>query len=100
MIVLESNGTIRRCQFLLRVTVRVPFFLLCVRLHNKKNWLFSNTTNGAHASSILYSIVETAKANNLVPFDYLHHILNSLSEPLDEESLNALLPWRVSLPVQ
>ena len=66
----------------------------------RKNWLFSNTTSGAHASSILYSIVETAKANNLVPFDYLHHILNSLSEPLDEKSLNALLPWRVSFPVQ
>jgi transposase len=65
----------------------------------RKNWLFSNTATGAHASSILYSIVETAKANNLVPFDYLHHVLKVLSEPQDVESLNELLPWNVSLPV-
>ena len=66
----------------------------------RKNWLFSNTANGAYASSILYSIVETAKSNNLVPFEYLHHILTNLSEPQDDEGLNELLPWNVSLPVR
>lgn len=65
----------------------------------RKNWLFSNTASGAHASIILYSIVETAKANNLVPFEYLHHTLNALSEPQDDESLNELLPWNVSLAI-
>lgn len=64
----------------------------------RKNWLFSNTAKGAHASSILYSIVETAKANGLVPFDYLHHVLKVLSEREDNESLNELLPWNVGLP--
>ena len=34
----------------------------------RKNWLFSNTANGARASAMLYSIIETAKANGLVPF--------------------------------
>jgi transposase len=66
----------------------------------RKNWLFSNTTSGANASSILYSIVETAKANNLVPFDYLHHILSVLSERDDDDTLTALLPWNVSLEVR
>jgi hypothetical protein len=56
-------------------------------------WLFSNTVNGAHASSILYSIVETAKANNLVPFDYLNHVINVLSERKGDEVLDELLPW-------
>jgi len=65
----------------------------------RKNWLFSNTASGAHASSILYSIVETAKANNLAPFNYLHHVLKVLGEPHDGESLTNLLPWNVSLPV-
>ena len=65
----------------------------------RKNWLFSNTTSGAHASSILYSMVETAKANDLVPFEYLHLALNMLSEPQDDESLNELLPWNVSLAI-
>lgn len=66
----------------------------------RKNWLFSNTTNGAHASSVLYSIVETAKANNLVPFDYLHQVLSVLSEGNDDDTLTALLPWNVSLVVR
>jgi transposase len=63
----------------------------------RKNWLFSNTASGAHASSILYSIVESAKANNLVPFDYLNHVISVLSERQDDHTLNALLPWNVSL---
>jgi len=66
----------------------------------RKNWMFSNTANGAHASSILYSIVETAKANNLVPFDYLHHVISVLSERDDDETLNKLLPWNVSLQLR
>ncbi|MCP4300039.1 MAG: IS66 family transposase, partial [Gammaproteobacteria bacterium] len=37
----------------------------------RKNWLFSNTANGAKASAMLYSIIETAKASGLVPYDYL-----------------------------
>ena len=63
----------------------------------RKNWLFSNTANGAHASSILYSLVETAKANDLIPFDYLHHIIDVLSERQDDETLDKLLPWNISL---
>jgi len=42
-------------------------------------------------------MVETAKANNLVPFDYLHHVIGVLSEHQDDKTLNALLPWNVSL---
>ncbi|WP_367227198.1 transposase [Shewanella sp.] len=55
-----------------------------------KNWLFSNTANGANASAMLYSMIETAKANGLVPFDYLIHCLEQLS--LKPESLEHLLP--------
>jgi transposase len=63
----------------------------------RKNWLFSNTTSGANASSILYSIVETAKANNLVPFDYIHYLLKALSERDQQAELEDLLPWNVML---
>ena len=37
----------------------------------RKNWLFSDTPAGAKASAVIYSIVETAKANSLVPRDYI-----------------------------
>ena len=37
----------------------------------RKAWLFSYTNRGANASAILYSLIETAKANNLIVHDYL-----------------------------
>jgi len=61
----------------------------------RKNWLFSNTANGARASAMLYSIIETAKANGLVPFDYLCYILQAIVENLDD--IDRLLPWNVNL---
>jgi transposase len=61
----------------------------------RKNWLFSKTANGAKASAMLYSIIETAKANGLIPFDYIAHCLKQLSnEHVDVETL---LPWNVKL---
>jgi hypothetical protein len=61
----------------------------------RKNWLFSNTANGAKTSAMLYSMIETAKANGLIPFDYLMHCLEQLSKP--EYDINGLLPWNVKL---
>ena len=57
----------------------------------RKNWLFSQTAKGAKASATLYSIIETAKANGLVPFDYIIYLLEKLSQP--EPDINQLMPW-------
>lgn len=60
----------------------------------RKNWLFANTPKGAKASAILYSIIETAKENDLDPYRYLSYIF-SVAPNCDlknEESVNALLP--------
>jgi transposase len=62
----------------------------------RKNWLFSNTANGAQASAMLYSLIETAKANGLTPFDYLHHLLEEI--PRNPVDIEPLLPWNVDLP--
>jgi len=59
----------------------------------RKAWLFSNTCNGAHASAILYSIVETAKANGLVVHDYLSTCLQHIAE--QPNNLEPLLPWNI-----
>lgn len=59
----------------------------------RKNWLFSNTATGANASAMLYSLIETAKANDLTPFDYLNHILKELSPHHKITSVEHLLPW-------
>ena len=59
----------------------------------RKNWLFSNTTRGAQASATLYSIIETAKANGLVPFDYLNTLFTELPKKKLDDDLADLLPW-------
>ncbi|SEL08442.1 IS66 C-terminal element, partial [Colwellia chukchiensis] len=61
----------------------------------RKNWLFSKTANGANASAMLYSIIETAKANGLTPFDYVAYCLEQLSD--QNVDVEALLPWNVKL---
>jgi len=61
----------------------------------RKNWLFCNTSNGANASSMLYSIIETAKANGLLPFDYIAHCLEQLSHK--DCDIEQLLPWNVKI---
>ena len=61
----------------------------------RKNWLFANTANGAQASAMLYSLIETAKANGLTPFDYLQHLLEEL--PKKSHDIEQMLPWNVDL---
>jgi transposase len=59
----------------------------------RKNWLFSNTANGANASATLYSIIETAKANGLVPYDYLNYLFNEIPQLKPDDNIDHLLPW-------
>ena len=66
----------------------------------RKNYLFSKSPKGAQASAISYSIIETAKANNLNPFLYLTYLFEQLPN-IDIEDyvmLDALLPWSESIP--
>lgn len=60
----------------------------------RKNWLFANTPGGAQASSVIYSLIETAKENGLDPYRYLLWLLQNapgLSET-DEAWAEKLLP--------
>jgi len=61
----------------------------------RKNWMFCDTVNGAHASARLYSIIETAKANALEPYRYLRHLFTELPKAKSEADVQKLLPWRV-----
>ncbi len=65
----------------------------------RKNWLFSDQPDGAWASAILYSIIETAKANGLEPYNYLLYLFDRLPFVLrddDEEALRELLPYNLA----
>ena len=61
----------------------------------RKNWLFADTPKGAHASSIFYSLIETAKANEIEPYVYLRHIFKALPYADTVEKVEALLPWNM-----
>ena len=58
----------------------------------RKNWLFSGNENGAKASAIIYSLLETAKANDLEPYSYFRYILTHLPYAQTDEERKILLP--------
>ncbi|MEG0108806.1 MAG: transposase [Lachnospiraceae bacterium] len=70
----------------------------------KKNWMFHNTAKGANASALVYSISETAKLNNLRPYNYFKYILTELPKLCDENGniepadLDFIMPWSEQLP--
>ena len=61
----------------------------------RKAWLFADTPNGAKASAIHYSLIETVKANGLEPYQYLREVLTKLPYAETVEELEALLPWNI-----
>ena len=66
----------------------------------RKNFLFSNTSKGARSSAILYSLIETAKENELKPMDYLTWLFEKLPniDRSDFQALQSLLPWSQTIP--
>lgn len=63
----------------------------------RRNWLFCDSTDGADAGMMVYSLLETAKANGLNPQKYLEYLLEARPDAgmLDEE-LDTLAPWSVA----
>ena len=62
----------------------------------RKNWLFCDTVKGAESSAIMYSLVETAKANGIDPYHYLFYTLSVLpyfGKSPSHERLETLMPW-------
>ncbi len=69
----------------------------------RKNWVMNQNPRGADASAILYSLVQTAKANNLEPFAFLTYILTELPKlgrHYDEEALDQFMPWNLTEKIQ
>lgn len=66
----------------------------------RRNWLFADTVGGATASANLYSLIETAKANGIEPYQYLCALFAALPNASHLEDYEALLPWRIALASQ
>ena len=63
----------------------------------RKNWLFAGSPRGAEASALLYSLIETAKANALEPWAYLNHLFEQLPIAKTDEAIEALLPHNLKM---
>ena len=61
----------------------------------RKNWLFAGAPQGAEASAIFFSLIETAKANGHEPYAYLRYIFEKLPLAQSTEDYEALLPWNL-----
>jgi transposase len=69
----------------------------------RKNWLFSNTVNGARSSAIYYSLIVTAKENGMIPFEYLSWIFTNapnLGKPSYVEKYEDFLPGSAAIPAR
>jgi transposase len=67
----------------------------------KNNWHVIDTVHGAESSAIAYSLAESAKANNLKPYNYFMHLLEEIPKHMDDTNLDFLedlLPWSPALP--
>ena len=68
----------------------------------KHSWHIIDSVRGANASALLYSIAETAKANNLKPYQYFVYLLTELMKyPWDnvpDNALEKIMPWSPDLP--
>jgi hypothetical protein len=61
----------------------------------RKNWLFSDSQAGVHASALIYSLIETAKANGQEPSLWLTEVLSELPYAQTADDYNRLLPWNI-----
>ncbi len=61
----------------------------------RRAWLFSDTPAGANSSALIYSLVETAKANQLEPSAWLEYLLRNVPAATSVEAIEAMLPWNL-----
>lgn len=59
----------------------------------RKAWLFADTPAGAHASALVYSLIETAKASGREPYAWLCYVLERLPLAKTVDEIDALMPW-------
>ncbi len=64
----------------------------------RRNWLFSCTENGAEASAIIYSLIQSAKMNGHNPYDYIHHLIEEIPKANALEHFEKLLPYNWKPP--
>jgi hypothetical protein len=61
----------------------------------RKNWLFADSMDGMRTNATMYSLVQTAKANGINPFDYLRYLFVTIPRLENSSQIECLLPWNM-----
>lgn len=61
----------------------------------RKNWMFSNSMQGAEASAAIFSLMETCKAHKVNPYHYFRYVLGEIVHAKTIEQLETLLPYNI-----
>ena len=61
----------------------------------RKNWIFSQSPYGAESSCGMYTLIETAKENGLIPFQYLMALFEKAPLAVSKDDWEKLLPWNI-----
>jgi len=88
LIIYIQDGRLRPDNNLVENAIR-PFVV------GRKNWLFAGSPDGARASAAFFSLIETAKANDLEPYAYLRYIFEKLPKAHTEKDVKVLLPQNI-----
>lgn len=62
----------------------------------RKNWLFADSVDGGHTNAIMYSLVQTARANGIDPFEYLRYVIEKMPMLRTASEMHVLLPWNMT----
>ena len=69
----------------------------------RRAWLFADTPRGAFANGVLYTLVESARANKLDVYEYLKYLLSEMpnNHHLEDPTvIDRLQLWSEELPEQ
>ena len=79
----------------------MPFTLAKAYVVGRKAWLFCDTVEGAEASAVFFSLINTIKANGLKPYWYQRYLLEKMTfmKSLDKEYLTPLMPQNTDASV-
>jgi transposase len=83
-----EHGQLRISNILAENAIR-PFAV------GRRAWLFSDSPEGAKASAAMFTLIESAKANDIEPYAYLQYVIGRIAAVDTDEALDALMPWNM-----
>lgn len=107
----QKSGTVKAINYAMKNQVALMHFLKDGQIEidnnaaeramrsialGRKNWIFAGSDKGGHTAANIYSLIETAKINNVNPSLYLKKVFD-LIQDYNSNKLHELLPWNITL---